>query len=83
MKPFLSVTEVSQILHISRTAVLKKIKTGSLYAKKIGNTYVIDKDEIALVSNTHPSENQKSVIEKAVKKTMKEYGETLRLFQDS
>lgn len=83
MKQFLSVTQAAELLGITRTAVLKKIKTGALSAKKIGYAYLIDKDDLTIVSDREISETQKALIDASVNKTINEYSETLRLLKDS
>ncbi|MEK9194388.1 MAG: helix-turn-helix domain-containing protein [Patescibacteria group bacterium] len=76
---FLSTSEVAKLLGISRIAVFKKIKAGHIEAKKIGRVFVIDKKDLPEILGEVLSKNKKHEIEAAVTKTMKEYGETLRL----
>jgi len=78
-KTLLSTTEAAKILGVSRIAVFKKIKTGSLKAKKIGRNYVIDQQELASTSGEFLSRDKKKAIENSVRKTVREYGEALRL----
>lgn len=77
-KRFLSTTELAEILGISRVAVHKKIKKGEIKATKVGRNYVIDKKDWDIFKE-ELTEKEKLAIDKAVKKTVKEYGETLRL----
>lgn len=72
-KPYFSTTEVACILHISRVAVHKKIKTGNLSAQKVGRNYIIAKERVRELLGTSISEIQKSNIEAAVKKAVAEY----------
>ena len=78
-KQYLSTIELAKLLGISRIAVFKKIKTGEIKAIKVGRNYIIDKKEIASILGTSLSNKDKSEIDKAVKKTVKEYSETLKL----
>ena len=78
-KKFLSTTELAKILNISRIAVYKKIKNGQIKAMQVGRNFVIDKRNLGGILDDKLTEKQKLEIEKAVKKTVKEYGETLRL----
>lgn len=78
-KKFLSTTELAKILGISRVAVWKKIKRGEIQAIKVGRNFVIDKRDLGGILNEKLSKKEKLEIERAVKKTVKEYGETLRL----
>ena len=76
-KKLLSTQEVADILGISRVAVFKKIQKGDLPAIKIGKTYAIDPKVLGIKAN-EPSKKSKDEIKKAVKKVIKEYGETIR-----
>lgn len=76
---FLSTTELAKILGISRIAVYKKVKSGKIKAVKIGRNFVIDKRNLGNILKKELTEKEKREIEKAVKKTVEEYEETLRL----
>jgi excisionase family DNA binding protein len=78
-KKFLSTTELAKILGISRIAVYKRIKTGKIKAKKVGHNFVIDIKNLGNILEKGLKREEKLEIEKAVKKTVKEYSETLRL----
>ncbi len=78
-KEFLTTTELAELLGISRIAVFKKIKSGAIKAEKVGRNYVIRKKDLGFILGQILSKKDKSEIEKAVKKVVKEYGETLRL----
>ena len=76
---FLTTSELAKILGISRIAVYKKIKTGRIKAIKIGKNNVIPKKYIPSIVGKTLSAQEKNIIDAAVRKTVKEYGETLRL----
>lgn len=78
-KNIFSTIEVAKVLGISRQAVLKKIKSGAIKAKKIGRNFVIAKEELPLFLGETLSKEKKEGIEKAVQKVVNEYGETLKL----
>jgi len=78
-KRFISTIELAKILGVSRIAVYKRIKSGKIKAKKIGRKFMIDKKDLGGILGKKLTTQQKSEIEKAVKKTVKEYGETLKL----
>ncbi|MDD5174610.1 MAG: helix-turn-helix domain-containing protein [Candidatus Omnitrophica bacterium] len=79
---YISIAELAKILRISRIAVYKKVKKGDIKAMKVGRNYVIPSS--VLVRNTinikgRPlTEAQKNTIEKAIRKTVEEYGEVLK-----
>jgi excisionase family DNA binding protein len=82
-KSFVSVAELAKMLGISRVAVFNRIKKEQIPAEKIGRAYAISmndvEDIVQGISAKNLTEDQKKVIKKAVEKTVKEYGETLRL----
>ena len=76
---FISAVELSRLLGISRQAVFKKIKGGAIKAQKIGRYLMILKKDIPEILGEVLTEDDKHQIEKSVQKTVKEYGETLKL----
>ena len=78
-KDFISTTELAKMLGISHVAVYKRIKSGKIKAMKIGRNFFINKKELGGILERGITKKQKIEIEKAVKKTVKEYGETLKL----
>lgn len=78
-KDFFSVLELAKILGISRIAVFKRIKNGQIKAVKIGRSFVIAKEDLGEILAVGISESDKKKIDRAVKKTVEEYGETLAM----
>lgn len=82
-KEFVSIAELAKIMGLSRIAVYKKVKQGKIKAIRVGRSYAISKDYVtentADVSGRPLKEVEKSKIDRAVKKTVKEYGEVLKL----
>ena len=78
-KRFLSTTELGKILGISRVAVYKKIKAGRIKAIRVGRNFVIDRRDLGGILNEELTDKEKVKIRKAIKKTVEEYGETLKL----
>ncbi|MFH1783602.1 MAG: helix-turn-helix domain-containing protein [bacterium] len=76
-KEFLSIAELAKIMGISRISVFKKVKSGEIPSIKIGRSYAIDREDIPALSGK-TSKKKALVIEEAVKKTVREYGEVLR-----
>ena len=76
---FYSVSELADLLGISRVAVFKKIKKGQIKAFKVGRNYVIPKKELGVILGTELKEKDKKIIDQAIKRMVKEYGETLKL----
>ncbi len=78
-KKFYSTVEIAKILGISRIAVFKKIKSGEIKAQKVGRSFVIDGETFAGITGEALTDNKKKEIERSVDKTIKEYGEALKL----
>jgi len=76
---YLSIPEVARILGVSRVAVFKKVKSGQIKAIRVGRNYAIHKEDILGTESGKLSEKRKEEIDKAVHKTVKEYGEVLKL----
>jgi len=76
---YTSIAELAKILGISRIAVYKKIKKGEIEAVRIGRSFAIPERYAASILGKAISEKDKKEIDLAVKKTVKEYGEVLRL----
>jgi len=75
----LSTAEVAKLLGVTRVAIFKKIKSGEIRAQKIGRNFVIRKEDLPDVLSRVLREDKKREIEKSVRKTIKEYGQTLKL----
>ncbi|HEY4497653.1 MAG TPA: helix-turn-helix domain-containing protein [Candidatus Paceibacterota bacterium] len=78
-KQLFSTAEVAKLLSISRVAVFKKIKSGEIKAVKIGRNFVIDKNDLPEILGSALGKTRQRIIENVVKKTVREYGETLKL----
>lgn len=78
-KEFLSTAELAKLLGVSRVTIFKKIKTGEIKAQKIGRNFVIAYKDLPKALGTVVTNEQKEAISRAVKKAVKQYGETFRL----
>ena len=79
---YLSIAEVARLLGISRIAVYKKVKKGTIKSIKIGRSFAISRgyfqDNFVDVKGSPLEEEEKRGIEKAVGRTVTEYGEVLK-----
>ena len=78
-RELITTAELAKILGISRVTVFKRIKRGQIKAIRVGRNFVIPKDSLPEVLGQVLSKKNKREIETAVKKTVREYGQTLRL----
>jgi excisionase family DNA binding protein len=79
MNKYISTTELAKLLHISRIAIFKKIKSGKIKAVKVGRNYVIPHEEALAAMGAFISAEKKDLINRVVKDAVHEYGETFRL----
>ncbi len=75
---YITIPELAKLIGLSRIEVYRKVRKGQIQAEKIGNMYVITDSEVANILGEKTSDKDKNRIEKAVKKTVKDYGEVLR-----
>jgi excisionase family DNA binding protein len=76
---YISVSQFAKILGISRIAVHKKIKKGQIRAIRIGRSFAIPGKYLTDIMGKTLSEKDRAIIDKAVKKTFKDYGDVLKL----
>jgi excisionase family DNA binding protein len=78
-KNYFTIPQVARILGISRIAVYKKVKKGEIRAIRIGRNYAFPEERLAAVLGKTLREADKKEIDRAVRKTVREYSEVLRL----
>ena len=78
-KKYVSIEQLSRFLGISRIAVYKKVKKGQIKAIRIGRSYAIPARYINEIFGKELSPKEKKEIDRAVKKTVMEYGEVMKL----
>lgn len=78
-KEFYSTVEAAGILGISRISVFKKIKSGSLKAKRVGRNYIIPREELIFDPEKSISRDTQDEIVEAVKKAVDEYGKAFKM----
>jgi excisionase family DNA binding protein len=76
---YITIPELAKILGISRIAVFRKVKQGKIKAVKIGRNYAISRKILGIMSGETLAEQDKKEIDLAVKKTVAEFGPTLKL----
>jgi excisionase family DNA binding protein len=76
---YLTIPQLAKILGVSRIAVYRKVKKGQIKAVKIGRNFAIPQKQIAAILGKSLRQEDKKEIDSAVKKTVKEYGQVLKL----
>jgi excisionase family DNA binding protein len=72
---FVTIPQAAKIIGLSRSRVFRQVKAGLIPAEKVGRFYLISKGYLSGFELTRDDEKK---ITKAVKRTIKEYGEVLR-----
>lgn len=78
-KEYITIPEFAKLLGISRITIYKRVKKGEIKAKRVGRNYAIDKRYLYDILGEALGEKEKGEIDRAVHKTVKEYGEVLKL----
>lgn len=78
-KKYISIPELAKFLGISRISVYNKVKKGEIKATKIGRNYAVPARYIQSILGKTLKDKEKNEIDKAIKKTVKDYGEVLKL----
>ncbi|MCI0445799.1 helix-turn-helix domain-containing protein [bacterium] len=78
-KDFYSTNEVAKIVGLSRQAICKRIKAGTIKANKVGKNLIIRRAELPKILNQIVSDSSKNQISVTVKRLVDEYGEILKL----
>lgn len=75
---YLTIPQLAKILGVTRIAVYKKVKKGEIKSIRIGRNFAIPIEEAENISGKTLSEEDKKIIDKAVNKTISEYGDVLK-----
>ncbi|MCD6228857.1 MAG: helix-turn-helix domain-containing protein [Candidatus Omnitrophica bacterium] len=76
---YITIPQLARILGISRIAVYKKVRKGQIKAMRVGKIYLIPRVSVSNILGKTLGEEDKHQIDEAVRKTVKEYGEVLKL----
>jgi excisionase family DNA binding protein len=76
-KDLISVKEAAKLLGYSRIHVVRLINAGKIKAKKVGRSYIIDKNSLGGIYKKITKAEEREV-SKALDKVIKEYGQTLK-----
>lgn len=74
---YVTIPQLAKILGVSRITVYNKVKNGEIEAIRIGRIYAIPMKYIAEILGKTLSPKTKKLIDKAVSRTVQEYGEVL------
>jgi excisionase family DNA binding protein len=74
---YVSIPQLAKILGVSRITIYNKVKNGEIEAIRIGKIYAIPKKYVSEILGKTLNAKTKKLIDKAVNRTVKEYGEVL------
>ncbi len=75
---YITIPQLAKMMGVSRVTVYRKVKSGEIKATKVGHDYIVDDKEIQRLLSQDITEADKRRIDKAVKKTVEEYGDVLK-----
>lgn len=78
-KDYYTIPELAKEIGLSRIAVYKQVRQGKIKAIRISRFWVIPKSEIENILGTVLTKEQKNIINAGIDKTIKEYGQALKL----
>ena len=76
---YITIPELAKLLGLSRIAIYNRVKKGQIPATKIGGTYVITDETVQKVLGRGVTDQNKKRIDAAVGRTVREYGEVLKM----
>jgi len=76
---YITIPELAKLLGVSRIAIYNRVKKGLIPATRIGRNYVITDKTVADILGSQVSDHGKRQIDDAVHRTVREYGEVLKL----
>ena len=75
---YITIPQLARLLGLSRIEVYRKVRKGQIPAIRIGRNYAISDRDVAYILGKKMSSKDKSKINAAVKKVVKDYGEVLK-----
>ena len=76
---YLTTTELAKMLGMSRIAVFKRIQSGKLRAERVGRAYRIRRADLPSILGATIAPARRRMLDAAVGRVVREYGETLKL----
>ena len=76
---YITIPELARLLGVSRIAIYNRVKKGQIPAMRIGRNYVITDKTMTDILGKKTTEEGKKRIDVAVDRTVREYGEVLKL----
>jgi excisionase family DNA binding protein len=74
---YITIPQLAEILGVSRITIYNRVKNGEIEAIRIGRIYAIPKKSLSEILGETLNAKTKKLIDKAVRKTVREYGDVL------
>lgn len=75
---YITIPQLAKMMGVSRVTVYRRVKSGEIKATKVGHDYIVDDKEIQRLLSQDITAADKKRIDKAVKRTVEEYGDVLK-----
>jgi len=76
---YVTIPQLAKILGVSRITVYKRVKKGQIKAVQIGRAFAIPEKHVLGILGKALGQEDRRQIDAAVKKTMHDYGDVLKL----
>lgn len=76
-RKFLTVSEVSKKIGLSRMQVIRKIRSGEIRAERVGRSYIVPEEGLPGIYRKI-SQAERDRVTEAVRRVLKEYGDVIR-----
>ena len=77
-KKYITIPELARRLGVSRITIYKRVKKGQIPATRVGRIYVITDRTIRAILGRRITARQRKLIDTAVLRVVREYGEVLK-----
>ena len=74
---YITIPQLAEILGVSRITIYNRVKNGEIKAIRIGRIYAIPKKFLSEILGETLNAKTKKLIDEAVRKTVREYGDVL------
>jgi len=76
---YITIPELAKLLGVSRIAIYQRVKKGLIPAVRIGRNYAVTDQTVTSILGRKVTDQGKKQIDDAVHRTVREYGEVLKL----
>ena len=78
VKKYITIPELAKLLGVSRGAIYKRVKKGEIPSIRPGREYLICDPDVQRILGKRMSKKDKDQVERAIRRTVDEYGDVLK-----